>query len=137
MKPKAYLVKIITPTEYHTEEEATKDKTEYMFRVYDDMPYLEGSVIDDEGEDGRPRKEAHVTDRIRQKNLERYRLFRLKEIGKDELLNGKPIKSIKPCGKAWNKLFPAYGCYPLIKLDSNVIALSEVKEGGLSLCRFP
>ena len=128
LKPSYYLVKVVSPIVYESRETALEDQMEYCFVAQDEEPYLFGyeETQDEEREEGKNKDRKPFTDQIFQSDWSRYRIIRLG--GKKKRKGKKETPKIGlPTAKAWKKLFPAYGCYPLIKVAYSIIGLPEVE----------
>ena len=140
VKPKSYLIKIVTPVHYATKEEAEKDDMEYYFQVSNRGTVIKGvpgSFFRHEKESGMVPEECPRRDEIRQEDWTRYRIIRLKEnpiaAGSHLAING---GGGKPCSKRWNKIFPVADIYPIKKVAYSVIAVPDVKAEGGKECRY-
>ena len=140
VKEKNYLVKIVTPFEYKTKEEAEQDGIEYYFEVVDDHPCMLGlhHALDgliDEGMD--IPESCPLRDKIEEEDWARYRLIRLMEKPEyvAENLEENAVRYGKPSGKAWKKIFPVIGIYHLKKAAYSIIALPDVDDGGREKCK--
>ena len=140
VKEKSYLVKIVTPFEYKTKENAAEDGFEYYFQVIDDHPVILGwhhGLDDLIGEDADIPGSCPLRDKISEENWARYRLIRLYDdtgsMAGD--LEKNVIRFGRPSRKAWRKIFPVIGIYHLKKVAYSVIAIPDVNDGGREKCK--
>ena len=132
VKTKHYLVRIVTPFAYKSIQEALKDEMVYRFEVLDERPFIMGfpnPVKEGEASYKVP-DNCPMIDHISQKDWTRYRLIRLK--GEEKVKEGKIASTAidvgKPSGKAWKKIFPVLGIYPIEKVASSIVAMPDEKE---------
>lgn len=130
VKEKNYLVRIVTPFVYATEEEAQKDPMAYEFAIADGEARIIGlpEKLWEDLREGNIMETCPMIDMIGQEDWTRYRLLRLKcDPGKSwDWLSEIPDEEVKPCGKKWTKLAPAMGRYPIEKVASSIIAFPGV-----------
>lgn len=131
VKPVLYLVKISTPGKYQTKEEAVKDDLSYVFQVMREGIFLKGFRINELPEDFNLCNPLPARDRIMEEDWSRYRLIRMDTGRKKYSCIGEAMQpgAGYPCRKSWRELFPAIGCYPVVKKDCMIVGFPYVKGG--------
>ena len=136
VKPKAYLVKIITKNKYKTKEEAEGDDMKYVFHVWRDEIILEGSSQKEKDrilkDGGNCENLFEAYDYIDRGDWPRYRMILLDKgaVVSPEEMDGALGHVGRPTARRWEKIFPVRGEYPVKKVAYSLIALPDAEDEG-------
>ena len=123
LMPRSYLIKIVSPIDYATHEEALREKLEYGFLVTDEEPILIGM-----SGSGKDWEDGEAVDVLTWEDWPRYQMIRLKSsAAKTDHKDFEELaKGAVPCSDEWKWMFPAYGCYRVENVAFSVVGLPFV-----------